>query len=257
MYPLLGNHEVMRIVGDWRYVSEGEYQSFRTGSSSDVRDAVYERSAAAEASRAKEQKRAFDDAAFRAQFMREVPLGYIEMRTAFAEQGEYGRWLRGGDTVIRINGIVFLHGGVSETAAALGCAGINEAVRRDIQGPPPPPEKVATMFATSETGPVWYRGLAQQPESSFEPTLERILAALGGRAIVVGHTPVLPGRIITRFGGRVIQIDSGMLDTTFFPGGVASALEIKDGVFTAIYADRREPLATPALESRAAATATP
>src|SRR6188768_2119025 len=30
VYALLGNHEVMRMVGDWRYVSEREYAAFRT-----------------------------------------------------------------------------------------------------------------------------------------------------------------------------------------------------------------------------------
>ena len=33
-----------------------------------------------------------------------------------------------------------------------------------------------------------------------------------------------------------------MLDGSFFPGGRASALEIRDGKLTAIYEDRREEL---------------
>jgi len=50
------------------------------------------------------------------------------------------------------------------------------------------------------------------------------------------------GRITPRFGSRVVQIDSGMLDGTFFPGGAPSALVIEGGAMTAVYLDRREPL---------------
>ena len=72
--------------------------------------------------------------------------------------------------------------------------------------------------------------------------LDGILARLGARAIVIGHTTVLPGRIATRFGGRVVQIDTGMLDGTFYPKGVPAALELQGDTVTAIYLDRREPL---------------
>jgi len=62
-----------------------------------------------------------------------------------------------------------------------------------------------------------------------------------GHVIVVGHTPT-PGRISVRFGGRVVQIDTGMLDGAFFPGGVPAALLIEGQAMTAVYLDRREPL---------------
>ena len=72
--------------------------------------------------------------------------------------------------------------------------------------------------------------------------------ALGARAIVIGHTPVLLGQIKTRFGGRVIQIDTGMLDGEFYPKGAASALEWQGDVMTAIYEDRRERIPTPTVQ---------
>ena len=106
---------------------------------------------------------------------------------------------------------------------------------------PGDPAQVATLFSSRETGPLWYRGLAQEPEAAFAPTLDSILKRMGARAIVVGHTPSV-GRITPRFGGRVVQIDSGMLDGTFFPGGAPSALVIEGGSMTAVYLDRREPL---------------
>jgi hypothetical protein len=126
----------------------------------------------------------------------------------------------------------------------MGCEGINAAVRKDLLSLPVPLEQVSTLFSASETGPLWYRGLANEPEETLAPTLDSILQRMGARAIVIGHTTV-PGRIKERFGGRVIQIDTGMAAGEFYPGGVASALELLGNKMTAIYLDRREPLATP------------
>jgi hypothetical protein len=250
VYALLGNHEVMRIQGDWRYVSDGEYAAFRTSSSEDVRKTVLERAVAAEADEAKKANRPFDQAAYRVQFLREVPLGFVEMRQAFDVMGEYGKWLLTHPTMAKVNGIVFMHGGASEEVAARGCAAINASVRAELAAPPPAPERANTTLSAGESGPLWYRGLAREPESSFAPALERILKSLGARAIVIAHTPVLPGRVTTRFGGRVVTIDSGMLDGEFFPGGVASAIEWQGDTLTAIYEDRRERIQIPASAAR-------
>lgn len=247
---LLGNHELMRLVGDWRYVSAGELKAFQTLESADQREAVYARAAAQAESRAKAEKRVFDAAAYREQFMKDIPLGYIEMRVAFDSGGDYGKWMRARDAVARINGILFLHGGISDAVASLGCDGVNAQVRADLAMLAGPPEKSAALLSSSASGPLWYRGLAQEAEATFEPTLTSILGRSGARAIVIGHTTVLPGRIATRFGGRVIQIDTGMLDGTFYPGGVPSALEIKGDAMAAVYLDRREALPTPALETK-------
>jgi hypothetical protein len=178
--------------------------------------------------------------------MKEIPLGYVEMRQAFSPMGEYGKWLRERYAVIRINGIVFVHGGINAATAALGCAGINETVRRDLMVPNPTPEQALTMLSSSETGPLWYRGLAEEPDPAFAPEVTNILGLLGARGIVIGHTVTADFRITPRFQGRVIQIDTGMLGGTFYPGGVGSALEIRGDAMTAIYQTGRERLSAPA-----------
>ena len=74
------------------------------------------------------------------------------------------------------------------------------------------------------------------------PDVGATLKTLGARALVVGHTPVTGSRITPRFESRVFPIDTGMLGGTFYPQGVASALEIQGDRVTAIYEHRREPL---------------
>ena len=190
VYALLGNHELMRLVSDWRYVSQGETDAFKNADSVDLRERAYTVFSTEAEKAAKAVGRPFDPAAYREQFMKEIPLGSLEMRFAFDAKGEYGAWVRQRAAVARINGILFLHGGISDTVAALGCEGINAAVRKDLLSLPIPLEQVPTLFSASETGPLWYRGLANEPEASLAPTLDIILQRMGARAIVIGHTTV-------------------------------------------------------------------
>jgi hypothetical protein len=243
---LLGNHELMRLVSDWRYVSQGETDAFKNGDSVDLRERALTVFSAEAEKTAKAAGKPFEPNAYREQFMKEVALGSLEMRFAFESKGEYGAWVRQRAAVARVNGILFLHGGISEPVSMMGCDGINAGVRKDLLSLPVPLDQVASLFSASETGPLWYRGLAQEPEASLAPTLDMILERMKARAIVIGHT-VAAGKITPRFGGRVIQIDTGMVNGEFFPGGAPSALELHGDKATAIYLDRKEPLALPSL----------
>jgi hypothetical protein len=242
VFALLGNHEVMRMLGDWRYVSDGELAAFATASSEPLRERAYTVAEQDARQGAKASGAAFSPEAFRERFLRQVPLGWIEMRQAFSPKGEYGRSLLARPVVVKVNGIIFLHGGVSPANAALGCAGINRTITAELNDPSPLPPDPETKLLTSETGPLWYRGLALEPEPSFEPALDAILASLEARAVVVGHTVTTGGRIASRFGGRVVQLDTGMLAGRLYPRGRPSALEIHGDSASAIYTDRREPV---------------
>jgi calcineurin-like phosphoesterase family protein len=221
VHALLGNHEVMRMLGDLRYVTPGEYEAFTSAKSGEVRDAYVERT------------KAVGEA---------VPLpalGFVEMRVAFGQNGRLGKPLRSHDAVVQIDGIVFVHGGISLAVAGLSCDVINETVRRSLgselaqtRGDP------QAQLATRADGPLWYRGLAEEPDT-FAPAVDDILTAQKATAIVVGHTVTPDGRVRVRFGGKVIQIDTGM-QPAYVPNGRASALEIDHGTMTAIYADRRD-----------------
>ena len=254
---LIGNHEVMSMAGDLRYVSAAEYGTFRNGDSTDLRDRVLTALTGRAETSARGSGDKFDRDAFRIEFLAQTPLGQIERQLAFGPEGEYGRWLRAHDTVVKVNGILFIHGGISPTVAALGCEGINDAVRAEMKELPVDGARLSTFLATREDGPLWYRGLAVESEGTLAGDLTTMLERLQARAIVVGHTVTANSRITTRFGGRVVQIDTGMLGEAFYPGGRASALEIQDGRFVAIYEDGREQLPVRLITSAMPADVTP
>jgi hypothetical protein len=230
------------MAGDLRYVSAGEYEAFRTGESEALRERVSANLAARAEAAARNAGERFDRDAFRERFAAETPLGMIERQIAFGPEGQYGRWLRARNTVVKVNGVLFLHGGISPATVTLGCEGINDAVRAELKELPVDAARLATFLATREDGPLWYRGMAADSEVELASHLGSVLEQLQARAIVIGHTVAANGRMATRFDGRVVQIDTGMLGGTFYPGGRPSALEIQDGRFTAIYEDGREQL---------------
>lgn len=225
VHALLGNHEAMRLLGDFRYVVPGEYAAFANSDSVATRKAVIETLPAAD----------------RARVEQETPLGMIEMIRAFGPEQELGSYLRTLNSVVRINGVVFLHGGISPTVAPMTCGDINDTVRRDLgKDIEKTKAKPKESLTTSEDGPLWYRGLANEPDT-FAPEVKKILEAQHARAIVLGHTAE-PGPIRVRFEKTVFLIDTGM-QPAYLANGRASALEIRGDVFTAIYKDSRQVVA--------------
>src|SRR5688572_15629180 len=246
VHALLGNHEAMRVMAVHRDVGPGEFAAFRTPESVDLRNRYFELLVEDNAKRAKAAGTEFDVAAFRKLFFDATPLGAIEMQLAFGPKGEYGRWLRERDAMVKINGVVFMHGGPSMTVAAVGCAAVDAQVRTELATLTAAGPNLDKSLIMGPDGPLWYRGLVDGTPGVGEAQLEAILKALDARALVLGHTIADGFRIKPTFGGRVVQIDTGMLDADFFPGGVPSALEIQGDTWTAIYAGKREPLPGPA-----------
>jgi hypothetical protein len=226
VHLLLGNHEVARILGDLRLTNPGEYAAFVTSDSEGLRDR-YIKSLPAEN---------------REQVKANTPLGLVEMRMAFGRQGNYGDWMRKLNTVVKINGILFAHGGFSPAVANMSCEQIDNTIRKELSDDLDKTRAAPlASLAAREDGPLWYRGLAQLPDNEGAQ-FDDLLARLHAQAIVVAHTVSRDGRIQARFNGRLFQIDTGM-QPAYVQSGRASALEIVNGTFTAIYDDRRDTLA--------------
>jgi hypothetical protein len=289
--PLLGNHEVMNILGDLRYVTPQNYAAFADGESEKRRKAAYQEYAAWCVSHAKVLA-ALNHTALpttEEEWMAKHPLGFLEQREAFGPKGNYGKWLRQHAAVVKIGGTIFLHGGIHPNLASLQLEQMNSQIQGEIAEfdrtkhyleshkvilpfftiqeivvavqaellvekaaeTPPDAEEQATLMrllglddwlCMRDDGPLWFRGYDRWSEEEEAPSIAKILAAYDAAHIVVAHTVQKEAHIRSRFGGKVFLIDTGML-STYWPGGRASALEIRAGrKFTAVYLDGQDVL---------------
>lgn len=225
VHVLIGNHEAMNVVGILDLVAPEEYEAFVDRDSRKRRDRFFERyydqlrkeskDKAQEAPQKRDARRQFDA---------DYPLGFLEHRQAFAPDGKYGKWIVGHNTSIIVNDILFSHGDWSEKFSKLGIEAVNQRVRQELSG------EIAIQdgLTFDSDSPLQYRGLAQteltqRAQAAAEPRASSILQSLGVKRMVVGHT-VTSGVIESRFGGKHISIDVGMLE--LYRGGHRVALEI-------------------------------
>jgi Icc-related predicted phosphoesterase len=144
-------------------------------------------------------------------------------RAAMAADGKYGTWIRGHNAVVKINDVLFVHGGIASSQANTPLETINRTIRDELRESP----KSGKGMTRDPSGPLWYRGLATDDEQSLDQTLTTVLKAYGVSRIVVGHTPS-KGALTPRAGGRVIVIDVGM---SSHYGGPAACLVIESGKY--------------------------
>jgi hypothetical protein len=243
VHALVGNHEAMRLQEVLRDSSKEEAGEFRGADSEKQQGRYYFTIADDARTAAQRANKPFDEKVFKQAFLEATPLGYVEMMKAFSPDGEYGKWMKNHDTMIEINGIVFMHAGPSTAIAAVGCTNVNAQVRRELQRVVPPWND--KMMIWRSDGPLWYRGLVTpDPQGTYAlatpAEFDSILAKLDAKAIVVGHTVFGTATITGRRDDRLFPIDTGMLGGVNYPNGAPSALEIMGGAWTAIYEGKRE-----------------
>ncbi len=167
VHYLLGNHELMVLQGDLRYVNE-KYM-----------DGIVEASG-------------------------------IRYDDLFGPDMEFGRWLRSKHLAVRLNDVLFVHGGVGREVLErkLGIREINAGAREGI-------DFRTYHFAFNDMpgflfqgeGPLWYRGYHRataRPQASVED-VRQILEHFDATAVVVGHTDI--GELQALYGGLVFGID--------------------------------------------------
>lgn len=131
---MLGNHEILNLAGDLRYVTAANYAEFADAGSEKRRQDAWTEVRKLRLRRAKElggpeaptgpdAKQAWLDA---------HPPGYLEQREAFGPGGTYGRWLRARPAVFVAQDTAFLHGGLSPAMAGITLPELDRRVRDDL-----------------------------------------------------------------------------------------------------------------------------
>lgn len=126
----------------------------------------------------------------------------------YGPRTELGRWLRTKPAMVRIDSLLFAHGGVSPTLGErdLFLAETNKGIRAGLRHHLRALTDPTLELLFDDEGPLWYRGyfLEEDPQPR---TVQSALAPFGAGRAVVGHTPV--DSVETRHGGHVVAIDVG------------------------------------------------
>ncbi len=121
---VLGNHELMNLTGDMRYVARAEFAAFQPEEPADLREQAFQWF---------QQQNTFpDEDAARTAFEKGFPSGFFGLRHGFSTQGKYGQWLLGLPPVVVVNDTAFVHGGLPEIVGQQGLDELNRSLRSDL-----------------------------------------------------------------------------------------------------------------------------
>jgi len=275
VHQLLGNHEVMNLNGDLRYVADEEYAAFLDMESDEDREYWYKRFR-------REHPADSAEAVIRWRFDEKAPPGYFGHRKAFRYDGPYGKWLLQKPLMVVINDTVFVHGGIPPFVAEYGLEGVNGDLKKDLHDflttravledkavlspidrfkeiPESLTKKAKagrlldTDLRTAQmvidlgdsplhgpAGPTWYRGTASCNSLIEGDSLNAALDVVGAERVVIGHTTTITRRVQQRMNGRIVEIDTGMLKKIY--DGSGHALIIDDGELSVVNQDGTQDL---------------
>ena len=125
----------------------------------------------------------------------------------YGDDALLGRWMTRKNMMERINGNLFVHGGLHPGLAELGYSveDVNGLLRPTYRQAyfPRPDRGDEDLLLSARTGPMWYRGYFKDSLSQDE--VARAIEAFGAESVVVGHT--LQRRVRKLYDGRVFAID--------------------------------------------------
>jgi hypothetical protein len=271
VHVVLGNHEVMNLMGDLRYLTAPDYAAFAAEETETLRAEAYVSYAS--------RREAADEATL-ALFDETYPRGYFARQQAMSADGTYGTWLLSLPAIVVINDTAYVHAGLPPLVATTTLeslnAGIATKLRRYLElretlasagvlpvGDMTRDREIAQAALASATdptgireflelgespelgveGPFWYRGSVYCKPLLERPILEAALEQLAVARVVVGHTPTADRRAHSLYDGKLLMLDTGMLAAYY--NGRPTALVIEDKRMHVQYAD---PLERSALE---------
>ncbi|MFT3765701.1 MAG: metallophosphoesterase [Minicystis sp.] len=195
---LNGNHELMNVQLDFRYVTDGAYKDFAGvpgGMGMDPRLAGVPEAAKARAA-------------------------------AFLPGGPYAKKLARRNIIAVVGDTVFLHGGLLPKHVRYGVDRMNREVSAWMDGS----ARDVPAIITGEDGPVWQRRYSAAADQEDCRILKETLALIPAKRMVVGHTVQRDG-INAACEGAVWRIDVGL---SKHYGGKPEVLEIKGDQVRAI-----------------------
>lgn len=226
VHLLIGNHEAMNMIGDLRYVRPGEYAALTNSRSGRLRDAYYKSTIEWIQKTSLPETLPIFDEAYREEWDARFPLGYVEHRRIWSINGEFGKWVRSHNSIIKINDILFVHGGIGPAYSDRQMSQLNQEVVDTLSGP----VSQGSIVENVES-PLWYRGLANNNREVEQAHLDNLLKHFDVSRIIIAHT-VTEGAIKPRFDGKVIMIDTGM---AAHYGSHKASLVIDAGIYSVIH----------------------
>jgi len=129
----------------------------------------------------------------------------------FSETSVLGNWMRSRPVAIRINDMIFAHGGISIDLIyrELTLRRINRMFYEDIVGKKiiQNNSKMDQNFLSFNSGPIWYRGYFT--DTTFtEARADSILNYFDANHLVVGHTTF--NDIRSKYNKKIIGVDAGI-----------------------------------------------
>ncbi|MEP1445505.1 MAG: metallophosphoesterase [Paraglaciecola sp.] len=125
----------------------------------------------------------------------------------YSDSSFLGRWMASKNTLERINGNLFVHGGIHPKLSEFDYSleEINHIVRNHYRKPyfTKRDSGNAEFLVSSKTGPSWYRGYFKDDLSQSD--IEKGLDKFAAQAVIVGHT--LQWSVKKLYQGKVYAID--------------------------------------------------
>ncbi|MBI4701574.1 MAG: metallophosphoesterase [Deltaproteobacteria bacterium] len=177
VHVLSGNHEIMNVAGDLRYVTPGGFAAFADAGPVDPADPLLDR----------------------------YPEQVRPRLAAFRPGGPYARRLAAHPIVLVVGETLFVHGGLLPKHVRAGLEAINQEMRDwlSTEGAAGP------ELLLARDSPIWERRYAQDPSPADCQLAAETLRLAGARRLVVGHT-TLPHGIASFCEDRVWDLDVGL-----------------------------------------------
>ncbi|MGC4070459.1 MAG: metallophosphoesterase [Polyangiaceae bacterium] len=194
---LNGNHEVMNVGGNLRYVSASGFSDFAAELTSPVPPALAS-----------------------------VPERARGRMMAFLPGGSWAKRLSQFPVVLIVNDTVFAHGGVRPSHVDYGIDRMNAEIAAWMKGDAALPQALS-----GDDSPFWIRDYGDDVSEASCTALDVVLKRLSATRLVVGHTPQKHG-ISFACGGKVARIDVGL--SSYYGNRAPTVLEIQGGKVTVL-----------------------